>query len=84
MYLALGKEKFVSTREVIGIFDLDITSQSYLTRQYLSSAEKAGHVINAAEDIPVSFIVCGGRNSPSVILSQTASARLAKKAAEIL
>lgn len=84
MYIALGKETFVSSHDIIGIFDLDITSQSHLTRKYLSSADKAGCVVNAAEDIPVTFVVCKNKNTSSVILSQTASAKLAKKTGELL
>ena len=57
MYLHLGKGWVVNREEIIGIFDLDITSQSYITRKYLSAAEKAGQVINAAEDIPKSYVV---------------------------
>ena len=34
MYLHLGKGTVVNTDEIIGIFDLDITSQSHLTRKY--------------------------------------------------
>ena len=58
MYLHLGKGSVINTDGIIGIFDLDITSQSHLTRKYLNMAEKAGQVINAAEDIPKSFVVC--------------------------
>ena len=42
MYLHLGKGSVISTDEIIGIFDLDITSQSHLTRSFLAAAEKAG------------------------------------------
>lgn len=57
-YLHLGKGWVVNTGEIMGIFDLDVTSQSHLTRKYLSMAEKAGQVFNASEDIPKSFVVC--------------------------
>ena len=79
MYLHLGKGTVVPKKEIIGVFDLDITSQSHLTRKYLNMAEKAGEVVNAAEDIPKSFVVCcdGGKNT--VILSQMASATLLKR-----
>ena len=40
MYLHLGKGKIVSTEDIVGIFDLDITSQSHLTRKYLTMAGK--------------------------------------------
>ena len=80
MYLHLGKGTVVSTGEIIGIFDLDITSQSHLTRKYLNMAEKAGQVINAAEDIPKSFVVCCEQGKKTVYLSQMASATLLRRA----
>ena len=78
-YIALGKEKFVSSEDVIAVFDLDITSQSHLTRKFLSASEKAGNVENAAEDIPKSFILCYEGKKHSVYLSQMATATLAKR-----
>ena len=80
MYLHLGKGTVVNTGEIIGIFDLDITSQSHLTRKYLNMAEKAGQVINAAEDIPKSFVVCCEQGKKKVYLSQMASATLLRRA----
>ena len=81
MYLHLGKGRVVNTEEIIGIFDLDITSQSHITRKYLSMAEKAGQVINASEDIPKSFVVCGDKKrGQTVYLSQMATATLLRRA----
>lgn len=80
MYLHLGKGKIVDTAEIIGIFDLDITSQSHLTRKFLSMAEKSGEVVNAAEDIPKSFVVCANGKKTTLYLSQMASATLLKRA----
>ncbi len=79
MYLHLGKGTVVNTGEIIGIFDLDITSQSHLTRKYLAMAEKSGQVINAAEDIPKSFVVCGSGEEKKVYLSQMAAATLLRR-----
>ena len=81
-YLHLGKGTLVREDEVLGIFDLDITSQSHLTRKFLSMAEKAGQVVNAAEDLPKSFVLCRRGNETRVYLSQMASATLLKRAAE--
>ena len=64
------------------IFDLDITSQSHLTRKFLSLADKSGKVINAAEDLPKSFVLCEQRGEIRVYLSQMASATLLKRAEE--
>ena len=79
MYLHLGKGTVVSTDSIVGIFDLDITSQSHLTRKYLSLAERAGQVINAAEDIPKSFVLCREGEISRVYLSQMASSTLLRR-----
>ena len=81
-YLHLGKGTLVREDEVLGIFDLDITSQSHLTRKFLSMADKAGQVVNAAEDIPKSFVLCRQKGETRVYLSQMASATLLKRASE--
>lgn len=80
MYLHLGKGTVIRETEIIGIFDLDITSQSHLTRKYLSAAEKAGQVINAAEDIPKSFVVTCANGERRLYLSQMAAATLLRRA----
>ena len=82
MYLHLGNGMIVNTRSIIGIFDLDITSQSYLTRDFLTASEKAGIVINAAEDIPKSFVVCCENGTRAVYLSQMAASTLLRRAEE--
>ncbi|MDO5445504.1 MAG: DUF370 domain-containing protein [Eubacteriales bacterium] len=79
MYVMLGKDTVISEKNIIGIFDLDITSQSHLTRGYLSNSEKKGSVINAAEDIPRSFVVCTENRREKVYLSQMATSTLNKR-----
>ena len=85
MYLSIGKNTVIRDDEMIGIFDLDNCSQSFLTREFLSAAEKAGQVVNAAEDIPNSFLICAGQKERSneesctVYLSQSSSRTLEKR-----
>ncbi len=81
-FIHLGKGTLVRDDEILGIFDLDITSQSHLTRKFLSLADKSGKVINAAEDLPKSFVLCQQRGEIRVYLSQMASATLLKRAEE--
>ena len=79
MYLHLGKGSIVNDREIVGIFDLDITSQSHLTRKYLSAAEKAGQVETACDDLPKSFVVCESGGKRRLILSQMAASTLLRR-----
>lgn len=80
MYLHLGKGTVVDADDIVGIFDLDNSSQSHLTRKYLTACEKAGQVINASEDIPKSFVVCKRGERSALYLSQMAVATLLKRA----
>ena len=79
-YLHLGKGTVVNTAHIVGIFDLDITSQSHLTRRFLREAEQKGQVVNAAEDIPKTFVVCRDGDRTRVYLSQMAAATLLRRA----
>ena len=42
MYLHLGMDVVVRKCDIIGVFDLDNTSQSHITRDYLRRADKTG------------------------------------------
>ncbi len=58
MFLHLGESTVVRTDEIIGIFDIDNTTVSKHTRDFLSAATKAGRVVNVSMELPKSFIVC--------------------------
>lgn len=57
MYLHLGQDSIIRTRDILGVFDLDTTTVSRHTRDFLTAAEKAGQVVNVTSELPKSFIV---------------------------
>lgn len=59
MYLSVGQDVVLQTKDIVGVFDIDKTSVGRDTRDFLRKAEKDGRVTVAGGDIPVSFIVCG-------------------------
>lgn len=80
MYLHLGQDTVVAFDEIIGIFDLDTSTVSKTTRDYLKKAEQAGNVVNVSTELPKSFTVCkdaGGRTI--VYISQISSSTLLKR-----
>ena len=79
MYLHLGQDTVVRDCDIIGIFDLDITTQSIRTRHYLNTAEKRGEVRYVTEDLPKSFVVAGQRASQRVYISQLSSGTLLRR-----
>ena len=56
MYLNIGGDMAVRDRSIIGIFDLDNTSTSKRTREFLEAAEKEGQVV-PCDDLPKSFVL---------------------------
>ena len=79
MFLHLGQNTIVPERDVIGIFDLDNTTCSQITRVFLSEAEKADRVAVISEELPKSFILCGKSEDFVVYLSQLSSQTLLKR-----
>ena len=58
MYLHLGQEVVVRKRDIIGVFDIENTTVSRNTRDFLNHAEKTGNVGYINYDLPKSFTVC--------------------------
>ena len=80
MYIHLGQNTVVLEQEIIGIFDLDTTTVSKNSREYLNRAEKAGEVFNVSYELPKSFVVCQkGKGRQTVYISQISSATLQKR-----
>ena len=83
MYLHIGNHQMLPQRRVIGIFDLEITSQSKITSAFLKNAEREGVVIDACEDIPKSFLICDHPYHKQIVyLSQLNSHTLQGRAEE--
>ncbi len=82
-YLHIGQSVMLEDRRIIGVFDLDNTSQSKITKQFLNQAERDGVVLTAVEDIPKSFIVCDHPYHRQIVyISQLNTSTLAKRSAE--
>lgn len=79
MYLHLGNETVVKIKDIIGIFDLDTSTVSKHTRDFLTKMEKSGKVINVTYELPKSFILCEEKGIKKVYISQISSATLQKR-----
>ena len=58
MYLNIGQDTVITDKNILGIFDLDNTTVSKSTREYINTASKKGECITVSiEELPKSFIV---------------------------
>lgn len=81
MFLHLGQDTIITTDEIIGIFDIDTTTVSKATRNYLSTKEKNGDVVNVSYELPKSFIVTYDKKTKEkkVYISPISSITLLKR-----
>ena len=78
MYLNIGNDMSVRDKHIIGIFDMDNTSTSRRTREYLEKAEQEGLVV-PCDDLPKSFIVSAEYGFDRVYLTTLSSSTLEKR-----
>ena len=78
MYLNIGNDMMLRQQSVLGIFDLDNTSTSKRTREFLTSAEEEGCVV-PCDDLPKSFILTAEYGLERVYLTDLSTATLEKR-----
>ena len=77
MYLHLGKETVVNTADIVAIMDLESSSMSANTREFLKTIENEGFVRNVSEEIPKTFVVCEINGQSVVYVTNISSKALA-------
>ena len=77
MYLHLGKGTIVNTSDIIAIMDLESSSMSPNTREFLKVIEEEGFVRNVSEEIPKTYVVCEVDGQSVVYVTNISSKALA-------
>ena len=57
MYLHIGNGITIRKNKIIGIFDLDSSTVSAITRKYINKNENAGNIVYGDSDLPRTFIL---------------------------
>ena len=76
MYLHLGKDVSVNTRNIIAILDMDSTTLSKSTRTFLTIVEEEGFVRNVSGDLPKTFVLCEENGQSVVYITNISSKTL--------
>ncbi len=74
IFLHVGHSKSVRARDIVGIFDMDTSTVSRVTKIFLNTSQKKGEVENTTTEIPKSFILVCKRKErkPKTVISQLA------------
>ena len=78
MYLSIGNDMAVRESSLLGIFDLDNTTTSARTREFLTRAEQEGLVV-PCDDLPKSFILTSEYGLTRVYLTALNASTLEKR-----
>lgn len=82
MYLHIGNNYSLDTRDIVGIFDIENTTVEKCTKNLLERAEKEKICIYTTYEMPKSFIVTMKKGSESVYISQLSAVTLRKRLAK--
>lgn len=82
MYLHIGDNVSVFEKDIIGIFDIDKTTTTGETRNFLNNSEKTEVSITISDEMPKSFIVVydkDSRNKQKVYISPISASTLKER-----
>ncbi|MFW6377239.1 MAG: extracellular matrix regulator RemB [bacterium] len=75
MYLHIGENNLIPTKEVVLIGSLESTQESEITKEFFKVAEEEGFVVDYSMGNPRSFIL----TSETIYLSMISSSTLGKR-----
>ncbi|MFO7636642.1 MAG: DUF370 domain-containing protein [Clostridia bacterium] len=82
MYLHIGGDHIIRQEEIIGVFDMENTTVSSVTREYLKDNEKTGRTFFVNRDMPKAFILTERKKQCRIYFTSISSGTLKKRMEE--
>lgn len=80
MYLNIGQDTVLKENDILGIFDLDNTTVSKSTREYVNTSSKNGEIVTVSmEELPKSFIVTTKNHKKKIYISPLNTSTIFKR-----
>lgn len=83
MFLHLGNDIVVQLNDIIAIMDMETTTVSKITREFLTIAEEEGFIINISEGLPKSYVITEVNKKSKIYISPISSVTLLKRFTEL-
>jgi hypothetical protein len=80
MFLHIGGDVVIPMKNVIAILDIETTTLSRDTKEFLKIAEEEGFIEAISNDIPKSFVITEVEKKSKIYLSPISSVTLQKRA----
>ena len=82
MYHHLGRDTVVNTKDIISVLDLESTSVSKISKEFLKIVEEEGFVRNVSDEIPRSVVICEEMGQSVVYITNISTKALAGRIKE--
>lgn len=79
MYIHLGSVTSIVQKDIVGIFDMDITTVQKSTRDYLNRCEKNSEIFCVSAELPKTFVICERKGAKTTYISPLAAGTLEKR-----
>jgi hypothetical protein len=79
MYIYIGADYLINEDDIVGVFDIETTTVSAVTRDYLTAAQKNGRIRDVSSEIPKTFVICKNDGGFTVYLSQYSTATINRR-----
>ncbi len=83
MFLHIGGDVVIPVKSIIAILDIETTTISKDTKEFLKIAEEEGFIESISNDLPKSFIITESAKKSQIYLSPISSVTLQKRAGYI-
>ena len=82
MFLHIGNDAVVRNEDIIGVFDMDNTTISRYSREFLAASQKNGSVCDICDDLPKSYIITNHDGASKVYISSVSSQTIYKRSTQ--
>lgn len=79
MFLHIGNDVVIRKEDIVAVFDMDNTTISKYSRDFLTYAQKNAEVVDICEDLPKSYIVTSFEGKNRVYISSISSQTIYKR-----
>ena len=80
MYLNIGQDTVIIDKDILGIFDLDNTTVSKSTKEYINTSSKNNECVTVSfEELPKSFIVTTENEEKKIYISPLNTSTIFKR-----
>ncbi len=82
MYINIGQNVLIKKNNITAIFDIETTTGSEITRNFLGKATKRQEIVSVTEDLPRSMIIYSENGKNTIYVSSFSTSLLKKRCLE--